>query len=172
MKEVIKKLVRQKLSEGEIKPENFKKNRDYQDALMNQNNAKLKKMGLKNLSELSKVEGAGEYELYRGSENGNEHHGAGIYANGVHYTNDLNTARDFGDIHSFNVRLENPKIINVNEIKSLGNTSIERTDNLINLGFDSLVVKHSKNLSINGYGGYIIQLPYIEYEVIKLKNLS
>lgn len=170
MKEVIKKLLRESLFEGELKPENFKKNYKYQEALINQRNSQLKKKVLKDISDLIKVDGSGVYELYRGSKDANENAGSGIYADGTHYTNDIGTAKEFGDIYSFQVKLENPKIINRNEVNSLGNNSIERTDNLIKLGFDSLVIKHKKILTVNGFGGYTFDLPYLEYEVIKFKK--
>lgn len=160
--ESIKRLLR----EGELKRSNFKTEWEYQEAYYNQKNSKLKKFAIKNLDELVKVEGSGTYELLRGSKDGNQNIGAGIYAYGIHYTNDIKTANEFGDPTNFKVKLKNPKIVDVANVKSDGLHAEERTNVLKSEGYDSLVVKHKKIYTVYGTD-MIYELPYIEYEVIK-----
>lgn len=154
------------LFEGELKRSNFKKEWEYQEALSNQKNSKLKKFAIKSLNELVKVDGAGTYELWRGSKDGNQNIGSGIYAYGIHYTNDIKTAYQFGDPVSFKVKLNNPKIVDVADVKSDGFNAEERTKVLKGERYDSLVVKHNKIYTVHGTD-MIYELPYIEYEVIK-----
>lgn len=154
------------LFEGELKRSNFRNERDYREALENQENSKSKKNAIKSLEELVKVEGPGTYELWRGSEDGNQGIGRGIYAYGVHYTNDIKTAYEFGNPYQFNVELKNPKVVGANNVKDDGMNAEERTKALTSESYDSLVVKHNKiaTLYINQM---IYELPYVEYEVIK-----
>ena len=154
------------LNEGELKRSNFKKEWEYQEAYYNQKNSKLKKFAIKNLDELVKVEGAGTYELFRGSKDGNQNIGAGIYAYGIHYTNDIKTANEFGDPTNFKVKLKNPKIVDATNVKSDGLHAEERTNVLKSEGYDSLVVRHKKIYTVYGTD-MIYELPYVEYEVIK-----
>lgn len=154
------------LSEGELKRDNFKRERDYQEALASQNISKLKKYAIKSLSELVKIEDAGTYDLWRGSKDGNENIGSGIYAYGTHYTNDIKTAYEFGEPINFKVNLKNPKIIDALNVKDDGMRAEERTNALKNDGYDSLVVRHKKIYTVNS-NDMIYELPYIEYEVIK-----
>ncbi len=155
------------LAEGELKRDNFKNNYDYQEALINQKNSKLKKIAIKNINDLVKVEGPGTYELYRGSEDGNENFGSGIYAYGTHYTNDIDTALEFGTPFEFDVKLNNPMIVNVSDVKKDNMHAEERANYLKSKGYDSLVVKHNKILTVNGFDFMVYELPYVEYEVIK-----
>ena len=154
------------LFEGELKRSNFRNDRDYREALENQENAKSKKHAMKSLEELVKVEGPGTYELWRGSEDGNQGIGRGIYAYGVHYTNDIKTAYEFGNPYQFNVELENPKVVDASNIRGDGMQAEERTKTLASEGYDSLVVKHNK-ISTLYINQMIYELPYVEYEVIK-----
>ena len=154
------------LNEGELKRSNFKTEWEYQEAYYNQKNSKLKKFAIKSLDELVKVEGAGTYELFRGSKDGNQNIGAGIYAYGIHYTNDIETANEFGNPTNFKVKLKNPKIVDAANVKSDGLHAEERTNVLKSEGYDSLVVRHKKIYTVYG-NDMIYELPYIEYEVIK-----
>lgn len=146
-------------------------NNKYWDEIEKQNE-KIKRLAIKNLNSLVKVTKPGKYKLYRGTEDGNQNPGMGIYANGIHYTNDIDTAQEFGNYSRFTVTINNPLIVDNMELKKYGKTSDERTKTLLDMGYDTLVIVHNKQLTITGLNDYYETLPYKEYEVIKLKNIK
>lgn len=106
----------------------------------------------------------GKHILLRG---GGVNAGKGIYANGIHYTTDMDTASQFGEVNSYEVEITNPYVTDVSTLNSIGKTSQERTANLLKNGYDALVVVHKKIQSgFNAEGE--VSIPYFEHEVIVL----
>jgi len=142
------------------------------DDEMDKINDDIRNRAIKKLESIKQVDGPGIYQLYRGSHDGNQHPSYGIYGNGIHYSSDISTAYDFGEPYHFKVKIKNPLIItNQRELRDYGKNSKEVTKTLLDLGYDTLVLKHKK--IITGYGSfdYIYELPYYESEVIKLKDI-
>ena len=109
----------------------------------------------------------GTFTLFRGSYDGNQKASGGIYANGIHYTNDISTAKSFGEPGIYDVTLKNPIVLLPKEIDKYGATPKQVTNNLLSLGYDSLIVQHNKKV----YSMYDEpDIEYKEYEIIMLSN--
>jgi hypothetical protein len=142
---------------------------NYEDEIDNENN-QIRNRAIKELNSLVKVTKPGKYKLYRGSSDGNENSGRGIYANGIHYSNDPSTSFDFGESYVFNVTIKNPLIIKSFDIRKYGRNPQEITEMLLDMGYDTLVIVHEKRITVRGVDDYEESIPYEEHEVIKLND--